>query len=54
MPWHGAGKGQTMHEIAMVVHPLPPLVKIVIEWIGIRNPLSQVGQGLIVGLRRPM
>ena len=43
-----------MHQVAMVVHPLTPLVEIVIERIGIRDRLSQVGQGLVVRLRRPV
>src|SRR5712692_2424886 len=38
----------------MVVHPLAPLVEIVIERIGIGDGLSQVGQGFVVGFRRPV
>ena len=43
-----------MHQVAMVVHPLTPLVEIVIERIGIGDGLSQIGQGLVVRLRRPV
>ena len=43
-----------MHQVAMVVHPLTPLVEIVIERIGIGEGLPQVGQGLVVRFRRPV
>src|SRR5258708_14943562 len=28
LPWHSAGKRQAVHQVAMVVHPLAPLVEI--------------------------
>ena len=43
-----------MHEVAMVVHPLTPLVEIVIQRIGIGEGLSEAGQDLVVRFGRPV
>jgi len=40
LPGHGAGKGQAMHQVAMVVHPLTPFIEIVVERIGIDDAPS--------------
>ena len=54
LPGHSAGQRQTVHQVAVIVHPLASLVEIIVERIGIGDRLSQVSQGLVVGFRRPV